>query len=86
MEQQQPARVGRRLAAIVQNARCDLLVGSNADVIHSNNVDHFFEPIDVLFNAREEVPDPNRPARFGNRSRMFATYLPAGERRWTHSR
>ena len=59
------------LEVILQSAGCDLLVGSDADVIHSNYVNPFFESIDVLFNAREEVPDPDRSARFSNRQRMF---------------
>ena len=68
----------------LQRARSDLLVRSDADVIHANNVDHFLEAIDVLFKAGEEMPNPDRATRFGNRSRVVRAYLAASERRRTH--
>jgi hypothetical protein len=71
---------------ILHSARSDLLVGSDADVIHSDNVDHFFEAIDEFFETGEEVPYPDRSARFGNCPRVIVAYLPASERRRSHRR
>jgi hypothetical protein len=44
----------------LETAGVNLLVGTDANMIHSNNVNHLLQAIDVFLKAREEVSDTDR--------------------------
>jgi hypothetical protein len=54
-----------------------LLIGADADVIYSNDINHFFQAIDIFFEAWEEVPNADRATRLGDYpDRRFAVMHP----------
>src|SRR5882762_8201066 len=72
------------LAVVRHAARGDMLVGANADVIDPDDLGHFLQAVDVFVEAREEVPDADRAAGFGDRPRVIGGDLPPAQRRWPH--
>src|ERR1035438_8852257 len=74
------------LRVVLQTAGVDLLVSADANVLYPDDINHFFQAIDIFFEAMEEVPDPDGAARLGNCARVVAADLPFLERCRTHSR
>ena len=62
------------------------LVSADANVLHANDINHFFQAVDIFFEAREEVPDADCPTGLGNCACMVAADLPRRERRRAHRR
>jgi hypothetical protein len=50
-------------------------------VIDANDLGHLLEAVDVSVDARKEVPDANRAAGLGDRSRIAGADLPTPKRR-----
>jgi hypothetical protein len=48
----------------LQTAGGDLLVSADANVLYADDINHFFQAVDIFFEAREEVPDANCAALF----------------------
>jgi len=61
-----------------------MLVGADADVIDPDDIGHLLEAFDVFVEAREEVPDADRAAGFGNRPGMIGGDLPSQQRCRAH--
>ena len=72
------------LRVVLQTTRSNLLVRADANVLNANDINHFFQAVDVFFKAGVEMPDADRAARLGDRERMVAADLPRRERRRTH--
>src|SRR5436190_20159911 len=75
-----PARV------VLDAAPCVELVGTDADVIDTDDVGHLLYALDVLIEAREEVPDADRTAGLGDGPRVVGADLPLPKRRRAHGR
>src|ERR1700741_4349556 len=67
------------LLVVLHATRRDMLVSTNADVIDADDIDDLLQAVDILYQARKEVPDADRTARFCDCSRMILTDLPAGQ-------
>src|SRR5713226_2049897 len=72
------------LRVVLQAAWGDLLVGADADVIDADDIDHLLQPFDILVQAWEEVPDADRTAGLGDRTRVVPADLPPDQRRGAH--
>src|SRR5689334_5780477 len=59
-DEMHPARVILDAPARIELVRAD------ADMIDADDVGHFLQPLDVFFEAREEVPDADRAAGPGD--------------------
>lgn len=66
----------REAAVVLDAARGDLLVGTNAHVVHAQDVDHLPEAVHIPLEAREKVPDPDRAPHLCERAGMVGTDLP----------
>src|SRR5213076_2542311 len=65
------------LRVVLQTAGSDLLVGADGNMLYGDDINHFFQAVDIFFEAREEVPDADCTARLGNRPRVVAADLPS---------
>ncbi len=70
----------------METGGADLLVSADANVLHADDVSHFFQAIDIFFEARKKVPDADCAARLGDHARVVAADLPCRERCRTHRR
>src|SRR5436190_24128463 len=74
------------LRVVLQTAGSDLLVGADGNMLYGDDINHFFQAVDIFFEAREEVPDADCTARLGNRPRVVAADLPSVSGVGTHRR
>src|SRR5437773_5850893 len=51
------------LRVVLQTAGSDLLVGADGNMLYPDDLNHFFQAVDIIFESREEVPDPDCTAR-----------------------
>jgi hypothetical protein len=61
-----------------------VLVGADADMIDPDDFGHLLQAVDVFVEVREEVPDADCAARFGDCPRMVGADLPPAQRGWAH--
>src|SRR5438874_11575576 len=45
------------LRVVLQTAGSDLLVGADGNMLYADDLNHFFQAVDIVFETREEVPD-----------------------------
>src|SRR5436190_15210096 len=69
------------LRVVLQTAGSDLLVGADGNMLYPDDLNHFFQAVDIVFEAREEVPDADCTAGLGDRPGVVAADLPSRERR-----
>src|SRR6266550_51609 len=74
------------LRVVLQTAGSDLLVGADANMLYADDLNHFFQAVDIVFEAGEEVPDADCTARLGDHPGVVAADLPPRERRRAHCR
>src|SRR3954465_14110821 len=46
------------LRVVLQTAGSDLLVGADGNMLYADDLNHFFQAVDIVFEAREEVQMP----------------------------
>src|SRR6266850_2282906 len=72
------------LRVVWHATRPNMLVGADADMIDPDDVGHLLQTVDVFLEAREEVPDADRPAGLGDRPCMVGADLPPAQWGWAH--
>jgi hypothetical protein len=74
------------LRVVLETGGTDLLVSADANVLDADDINHFFQAIDIFFEARKEVPDADCAACLSDHARVVVADLPCRERRRTHRR